>query len=85
MLQYFDKQDNKPDAVSSAHWNDFSACSSAAPRLKAMCKLPLVDNPAPANPFKDTLMCSEYSFPSAIDRGNSQAHCNNITYQKTRC
>ncbi|MEO8973532.1 MAG: hypothetical protein ABI406_18240 [Ktedonobacteraceae bacterium] len=53
MVQYNDKQDNRPDAVSSAHWNDFSTCSSDAPRLKAMRKILISDNPALPLQHKD--------------------------------
>ncbi len=86
MIQYFDNQDNKPDAVSSAHWNDGSACSSDAPRLEAMYKLPILHNPAPAYPLqhKNSLTFGKYSLSTAIEPGNSQAHCHNITYQETR-
>jgi hypothetical protein len=86
MVQYFDTQDNKPDAVSSAHWNDGSACSSAAPRLEAMYKLPIPHNSAPAYLVqpKNSLTYSNYSLSTAIGRGNSQAHCHNNTYQETR-
>jgi len=44
MVQYFNDLDNRPDAVSSAHWRDNGACSSAAPRYKAMRNLPIPDN-----------------------------------------
>lgn len=84
MIQDFDIQDNKPDAVSSAHWNDFGACPSDAPRLEAMYKLPIPVNPALVYPLqhKNSLTFSKYSL--SIGPGNSQAHCNNITYQETR-
>ncbi len=86
MVQYFDNQDNRPDAVSSAHWNDFSACSSDAPRLEVMDKLPIPHNPAHDYPLqqRNSLTFSKYSLSTAIGRGNSLAHCNNITYQETR-
>lgn len=86
MRQYRNNQDNRPDVVSSAHWNDFSACSSDAPRLKAMCKHPIPDNPTLVYPLqhKDTPTYSAYSFLAAIARGNSQASCNNITYPRTK-
>ncbi len=86
MVQYFDNQDNRPDAVSSAHWNDVSACSSDAPRLEAMYKFPIPHNPAHAYPLqpKNSLTFSKYSFSTAIGCGNSLAHRNDITYQETR-
>lgn len=86
MVLYNDKQDNRPHAVSSAHWNDFSTCSSAAPRLEAMYKLSIIHNPAHDYPFqhKNSLACSKYNLSTAIGHGNSQAHCHNLTYQETR-
>jgi hypothetical protein len=86
MVQDFDNQDNRPDAVSSAHWNDGNACSSDAPRLEAMYKLPIPHNPAPNYPLqqKNSLTFSKYSLSTAIGLGNSQAHCHNIMYQETR-
>ncbi|MHB8599783.1 MAG: hypothetical protein ACYDER_23625 [Ktedonobacteraceae bacterium] len=85
MIQYFDNQDNRPDAVSSAHWNDGSACSSDAPRLEAMYKLPIPHNLALAYllQHKNSLPFSKYSLSTAIGRGNPQAHRRNITYQET--
>ncbi len=44
MVLYFNDLDNRPDAVSSAHWRDTRACSSDAPRLKAMGYLLIPDN-----------------------------------------
>lgn len=86
MVQYYSSRDNRPDAVSSAHWNDFSACSSDAPRLEAMYKLPIPHNPTHDYPLqqKNSLTCGKYSLSTPIGRGNSLAHCNNITYQGTR-
>jgi len=85
MGHYCNNQDNRPDVVSSAHWNDYSACSISAPLYKAMCKRSLPDYSTPVYPtqHKDTPTYSEYSPPTAIVHGNSQAHCNNITYQRT--
>ena len=88
MIQYYYVHDNRPDAVSSAHWRDYVPCSSDSPRSEAMHKLLAPHNPAHNHPLhqndKDILTCGEYRLSPAIGRGNSQAHCNNIVYQETR-
>lgn len=86
MIQYYYVHDNRPDAVSSAHWRDYISCSSDSPCLEAMYKLPAQHNPAYNYPLqhKDILACGEYSLSLAICHGNSLAHCNNIVYQETR-
>lgn len=86
MGQYCNNRDNRPDVVSSAHWNDYGACSTDDPRLKVMRNLSTPDNSTPVYPsqHKATPTYREYSLPAAIVRGNSQAYCNNITYQKTK-
>lgn len=54
-LQYLpvsDALDNKPEAVSSAHWGDLPACTSDTSLLEAMLKL--LENKAPALLVQDT-------------------------------
>ena len=62
MVQHFNDLDNRPDAVSSAHWRDEGACSSNAPRHKAMCNLPIPDNLALPLQHKDTRNYSDLIF-----------------------
>lgn len=86
MVQYFNDLDNRPDAVSSAHWRDYGACSSNDPRHKAMRNLPIPDNLALAYPLQHKISHTygKYSLPVAISRACFQVHCNNITYQETK-
>ncbi len=86
MVQYFNGLDNRPDAVSSAHWRDYVACASIAPRHKAICNLPIPDNLTLAFPLQHKFphTCGKPELLAAVDRACSQARCNNITYQETR-
>ena len=65
-LPVIDALDNKPEAVSSAHWGDVPTCPSDATLLQAMLKL--LETNAPALSISDNQDHREYITLASINR-----------------
>lgn len=74
MIHYFSSRDNRPDAVSSAHWRDRSTGSLNAKRYAAMLALPPTHNLASRIQYYAIYPFHENSFLVAVASGNNQAH-----------
>lgn len=72
--------DNRPEAVSSAHWGDVSTTSFEATFLEATLKLLTIEVPARAiqdNPLSSITLIS-------MDAEITQSQCNKSTHEVTR-
>lgn len=67
-LPAIDALDNKPEAVSSAHWGDVPTCSSDTPLLTAMLNLLETNAPALLVQDKDTHSALGYITLASINR-----------------
>ncbi len=86
-LQYLpavDALDNRPDAVSSAHWRDVPACSSDATLLDALLKLLSTNAPALAIQANDTNTPPGYITLTSINREITQLHRNATSREETK-
>jgi osmoprotectant transport system ATP-binding protein len=86
-LQYLpvsDALDNRPEAVSSAHWGDVPTCSEDATLLQAMLQLLETNAPALAVQRKDTDDLLGHVTLSSINHEITQIHSKQSAPEETR-
>ncbi len=86
-LQYLpvlDAMDNKPEAVSSAHWGDLPTCSSDATLLTALLKLLETNAPALIVQDKDTQEPLGYITLDSINQEITKTRSNETQSEETR-
>ena len=74
MVQYFNCRDNRPDAVSSAHWRDRLKDTLYTKCCATMLAPPPVHNLASRFQYYAVYPFHEHSFLIAATSGNNQAH-----------